>query len=42
MEAGAAAARGALPQLRKRLAALRGEPFEPGRQGEFLFVEALR
>ena len=42
MEAGAAAARSALPQLKKRFAALRGEPFLPGRQGEFLFAEALR
>jgi NTE family protein len=42
MEAGAAAARSALPQLKKGLAALHGEPFEPGRQGEFLFAEALR
>lgn len=42
VEAGAAAARSALPQLKKLLAALRGGPFQPGRQGEFLFAEALR
>jgi NTE family protein len=40
--AGAAAAQSALPQIRKLLASLSGPAFQPGRQGEFLFAEALR
>lgn len=42
IEAGAVIARSALPQLKKLLSALRGEPLQPGRQGEFLFAESLR
>ncbi len=42
IEAGAAAARCALPQLRKLLASLQEEPLQTGRQGEFLFAQALR
>ena len=44
VEAGAAAARSAVPHIRKLLAA-KEEPettFQPGRQGEFLFAQALR
>lgn len=42
VDAGAVAAYSALPQIRKLLASLSGQPFQPGRQGEFLFAEALR
>lgn len=42
IEAGAAAAQSALPQIRKLLAPLQEEPFQPGRQGEFLFAQALQ
>lgn len=42
MEAGASAALSALPQIKKLLSSVIDEPFQPGRQGEFLFVEALR
>jgi NTE family protein len=42
IEAGATAARSALPKLRKLLASHQEEPFQPGRQGEFLFAQALR
>ncbi len=48
MEAGASAARSALPQIKKllrppSLVTLQEEvSFEPGRQGEFLFAQALR
>jgi NTE family protein len=42
MEAGASAARSALPQIKKLLASRQEKPFQPGRQGEFLFVQALR
>jgi NTE family protein len=42
IEAGATAARSALPKLRKLLASQQDEHFEPGRQGEFLFAQALR
>ena len=42
IEAGASAARCALPQLRKLLASLQQEPLQTGRQGEFLFAQALR
>jgi len=44
MEAGAAAARSAVPQIQKLLSsrARQAELFEPGRQGEFLFAQALR
>lgn len=42
MEAGAASARAAVPQIKKLLAAHQEEPFDPGRQGEFLFAQALR
>jgi len=41
VEAGAAAARSALPQIRKLLASQKAGPFQPGRQGEFLFAQAL-
>ena len=41
MEAGAAAARNALPHIRKLLAII-DELREPGRQGEYMLVEALR
>jgi NTE family protein len=43
MDAGSACTRAALPQIRKLLD-FREElrPFEPGRQGEFLFAQALR
>lgn len=40
--AGAAAARTAIPQIKKLLASTIDRPFEPGRQGEYLFAEALR
>jgi NTE family protein len=42
--AGASAATSALPQIRKLLAVYspQEEAFEPGRQGEFLFAQALR
>lgn len=42
MEAGAAAARNALPHIKKLLATLQEQPNEPGRQGEYLLSEALR
>jgi NTE family protein len=42
MESGASAARSALPQLRKLLAAHQEAPVEPGRQGEFLFAHSLQ
>jgi NTE family protein len=42
MEAGATAARSALPQIRKLLAARQSQSFQPGRQGEFLFAQALQ
>jgi NTE family protein len=44
MEAGASAARSAVPQIRKLLAsrAHQAEMIQPGRQGEFLFAQALR
>jgi NTE family protein len=42
VEAGAAAARSALPLIRKLLARREDQPFQPGRQGEFLFAQALR
>ena len=43
IDAGAQAMRSALPSIRKLLALLQSEePFQPGRQGEFLFAEALR
>jgi NTE family protein len=44
IEAGASVATSALPQIRKLLALHlpQEEPFEPGRQGEFLFAQALR
>jgi NTE family protein len=42
MEAGAAAARNALPQIRKLLAAHQIVQVEPGRQGEFLFANSLQ
>ena len=42
IDAGAVAARSAMPSVKKLLASLNGEPFQPGRQGEFLFAEALR
>jgi NTE family protein len=42
IEAGAAAARSALPHIRKLLARRNDEEFEPGRQGEFLFAQALQ
>jgi NTE family protein len=42
MEAGAAAARSALPQIRKLLAAHQIVHVEPGRQGEFLFANSLQ
>lgn len=41
IEAGAAAARAALPRIQKLLAPPPQEPFRFGRQGEFLFVQAL-
>jgi NTE family protein len=41
MEAGAAAARSAVPQIKKLLAALENR-HQPGRQGEYLLAEALR
>jgi NTE family protein len=41
MEAGAAAARSALPQI-KKLLAWQQEQRKPGRQGEYLIAEALR
>jgi len=42
IDAGAAAARSALPQIRKLLASVIMPAFQPGRQGEFLFAEAIR
>ena len=42
IDAGAVAARSAMPSIKKLLASVNGEPFQPGRQGEFLFAEALR
>lgn len=42
VEAGAVAARSALPQIRRLLSSHQAEPFQPGRQGEFLFAQALR
>lgn len=42
MQAGAAAARNALPQIRKLLAAHQIVQVEPGRQGEFLFANSLQ
>ncbi len=42
VEAGAAAAYSALPQIKKLLAVQKVDVFQPGRQGEFLFAEALR
>jgi NTE family protein len=42
IEAGAASTHAALPQIRKLLSSQQEEAFEPGRQGEFLFAQALR
>ena len=43
IDAGAQAMRSALPSIKKLLAPVQSEePFQPGRQGEFLFAEALR
>jgi NTE family protein len=42
MEAGATAIRSAMPQIRKLLARQADAPYQPGRQGEFLFAQALR
>jgi len=42
IDAGAVAARSALPQIRKLLASVIMPAFQPGRQGEFLFAEAIR
>jgi predicted acylesterase/phospholipase RssA len=42
IEAGAASTHAALPQIRKLLGSQQEEAFEPGRQGEFLFAQALR
>lgn len=42
VEAGAAAARTAVPQIKKLLAVRQEQTFQPGRQGEFLFAQALR
>jgi NTE family protein len=42
LDAGASAARSALPHIKRLLASRQAEPFQPGRQGEFLFAEALR
>jgi len=44
IDAGASAAISALPQIRKLLAfhTAQEEPFQPGRQGEFLFAQSLR
>ncbi len=44
VEAGAASARTALPHIRKLLAIQEKQEsiFQPGRQGEFLFCQALR
>jgi len=42
LEAGACAARSALPQIRKLLTAHRVVQIEPGRQGEFLFANSLQ
>jgi predicted acylesterase/phospholipase RssA len=42
MEAGAVAARSALPQIKKLLASLEERQQMPGRQGEYLLAEALR
>lgn len=44
IEAGASAARNALPQIKKLLSSVvsQQQPFQPGRQGECLLAEALR
>ena len=42
MEAGATAALGALPQIKKLLASLTEQSYQPGRQGEYLLAESLR
>jgi predicted acylesterase/phospholipase RssA len=42
MEAGAAVARSALPQIRKLLAIFAEVAQEPGQQGEYLIAESLR
>ena len=42
IDAGAVAARSAMPSIKKLLASVNGEPFQPGRQGEFLFAQALQ
>ena len=42
IEAGASAARSALPQIRKLLTAHQVAHIEPGRQGEFLFANSLQ
>jgi hypothetical protein len=42
MEAGATAARSALPHIRKLIARRGDDAFRPGRQGEFLFAQALQ
>jgi len=42
IEAGAAVARSAMPNIKKLLATTIAQPFQPGRQGEFLFAEALQ
>lgn len=42
LEAGAAAARSALPHIKKLFASAWERPSEPGRQGEYLLAEALR
>jgi NTE family protein len=42
IEAGALAARSALPHIRKLIARREEDAFEPGRQGEFLFAQALQ
>jgi NTE family protein len=42
MDAGAAAARSALPHIRKLIAKREDDSFRPGRQGEFLFAQALQ
>jgi NTE family protein len=42
IDAGASAARSALPRIKKLLGSAIGQPSDPGRQGEFLLVESLR
>jgi len=42
MDAGAMAARAAIPQVKKLFTSCIQQPFEPGRQGEYLFAEAVR